>query len=430
MDNSTLGPTAGSYRYTSPSASSDTLAVQSNESGVSAIEKCVLSTLLRLYGSPAIGIHFWDGSHLLPNGVDPPVGLEFVDRATLWRFLANPAYTCGEDYTNGSIQIRGGLVPFAEAVLAARVRINHTPSMRRFLLERLGPRRINTVRSAKRKIQRHYDIGNDFYKLWLDESLQYTCAYFPDPAMDLEAAQRAKMDHIARKLNLQPGEWVLEVGCGWGGLALHMAQHYDVHVTAYNISHEQVTEARARARARGLEERVHFVEDDYRRATGQYDAFVSVGMLEHVGPAHYRTLGKVIHRVLKPQGCGLLHSIGQNRAEPLNSWIEKRIFPGAYPPTLRQMLAVLEPHSLTVVDVENLRVHYAKTLEHWLARFDRHAGHVQTLFDERFVRAWRYYLSASLASFRTDTLELFQVLFTRHGSNRVPWTRAQWYRAQ
>jgi len=200
-----------------------------------------------------------------------------------------------------------------------------------------------------------------------------------------------------------------------------------VQVTAYNISREQITEARERAQAQGLDGQVRFVEDDYRRAEGQYDAFVSVGMLEHVGLAHYRTLGDVIHRTLKPHGRGLLHSIGQNRSERLNSWVEKRIFPGAYPPNLRQMLSVLEPHSLTVLDVENLRLHYAKTLEHWLARFEQHAAQIQTMFDENFVRAWRYYLSASLASFRTDSLELFQVLFTRQGNNRVPWTRAGWY---
>lgn len=427
MDDSNSEWTSGSYRYLSPSAPSDALAMATSEGSVGSLEKFVLATLLRFYGSPAIRIIFWDGSQLVPAGVEPIAGLTFTDRETLWRFLVNPAYTCGEGYSSGRLQISGGVVPFVEAVLAARVSLNHTPSLRRFLLEFFGPRRVNTLRSAKRKIQRHYDIGNDFYRLWLDETLQYTCAYFPEPDLGLEAAQRAKMDYIAHKLDLQPGARVLEVGCGWGGLALHLARHYGAHVTAYNISHEQIIEARQRARVEGLDGQVHFVENDYRRAEGQYDAFVSVGMLEHVGPTHYRTLGNVIHRTLKPQGRGLLHSIGQNRSERLNAWIEKRIFPGAYPPNLRQMLAVLEPHSLTVLDVENLRLHYAKTLEHWLARFEQHAAQVHAMFDENFVRAWRYYLSASLASFRTDSLELFQVLFTRQGNNQVPWTRADWY---
>lgn len=428
MDDSTSEWTSGSYRFVTPSGPSDALTVRASDGSVGTVEKFVLSALLRFYGSPAIRIDFWDGSQLVPEGVEPVAGLAFKDRATLWRFLVSPAYTCGEAYSSGRIQISGGLVPFVEAVLCARVSLNQAPSLRRAVLEFLGPRRINTLRSAKRKIQRHYDIGNDFYKLWLDETLQYTCAFFPDPTVDLEAAQRAKMDLIARKLNLQPGERVLEVGCGWGGLALHMARHYGVHVTAYNISHEQVAEARRRACAEGLDAHVQFIEDDYRRAQGQYDAFVSVGMLEHVGRAHYRTLGKMIHRTLKPAGRGLLHSIGQNRSAPLNTWIEKRIFPGAYPPNLRQMMAILEPHSLTVLDVENLRLHYAKTVEHWLARFDQHATQIQTMFDEPFVRAWRYYLSASVASFRTDTLELFQVLFARQGTNYVPLTRVDWYR--
>lgn len=428
MDDLNSEWTSGSYRYLSPSVSSDALAMPTSEGGVGSLEKFVLATLLRLYGSPAIRIRFWDGSQLVPAGVEPIAGLAFNDRETLWRFLINPAYTCGEGHSSGRLHISGGVVPFVETVLAARVSLNHTSSLRRFLLELPGPRRINTLRSAKRKIQQHYDIGNDFYGLWLDETLQYTCAYFPEPDWGLEAAQRAKMDNIARKVDLQPGERVLEVGCGWGGLALHLAQHYGVHVTAYNISHEQIIEARERAQVQGLDGNVSFVEDDYRRAEGQYDAFVSVGMLEHVGPTHYRTLGNVIHRTLKPQGRGLLHGIGQNRSERLNAWVEKRIFPGAYPPNLRQMLAVLEPHSLTVLDVENLRLHYAKTLEHWLARFEQHAAQIHVMFDEQFVRAWRYYLSASLASFRTDSLELFQILITRQGNNQVPWTRADWYR--
>jgi cyclopropane-fatty-acyl-phospholipid synthase len=276
-------------------------------------------------------------------------------------------------------------------------------------------------------VHRHYDLGNDFYRLWLDERMVYTCAYFPTPDAGLEEAQVAKMDLVCRKLALRPGETVVEAGCGWGALALHMAEHHGVTVKAYNVSREQVRFARERARARGLEGRVQFVEDDYRAIRGEYDAFVSVGMLEHVGRANYPALGAVIDRTLKPFGRGLLHFIGRDQPRPLNAWIRKRIFPGAYPPTLDEALGgVLVPAGLTVTDVENLRLHYAKTLSHWRSRFERAMREVAGRFGETFARGWRLYLAGSEAAFTTGWLQLFQVVFTRPGIADVPWTREEW----
>jgi cyclopropane-fatty-acyl-phospholipid synthase len=282
----------------------------------------------------------------------------------------------------------------------------------------------NSLSSARRNIHQHYDIGNDFYRLWLDARMVYTCAYFPDPAMTLEAAQVAKLDHVCRKLRLSPQDTVVEAGCGWGALSLHMAARYGVRVKAFNISREQVKHARASARAAGLEGRVEFIEDDYRNIQGRFDAFVSVGMLEHVGRDQHGELGRVIDRCLHPNGRGLIHSIGQSQGMALNPWIEKRIFPGAYPPTLAEMAAMLEARAFSVLDVENLRLHYALTLEHWLRRYEEVQERVRVMFDERFVRAWRLYLSGSLAAFRTGELQLYQVLFNRDSSNDVPWTRA------
>jgi cyclopropane-fatty-acyl-phospholipid synthase len=234
--------------------------------------------------------------------------------------------------------------------------------------------------------------------------MQYTCAYYPSPSMTLEAAQRAKMRHVCLKLGLQEGESVVEAGSGWGGLACFMTREFGVRVRAYNTSHEQVAHSRERAEREGLSDRVEFVEDDYRNIRGKYDAFVSVGMLEHVGPDHYRELGAVVDRCLSHQGRGLIHSIGRNRPAPMNAWIERRIFPGAYPPTLGEMMAIFEPCALSVLDVENLRLHYARTLEHWLERFESHADAIGSQFDERFVRAWRLYLSGSIAAFRAASL--------------------------
>jgi cyclopropane-fatty-acyl-phospholipid synthase len=240
----------------------------------------------------------------------------------------------------------------------------------------------------------------------------------------LEDAQIAKMDHVCRKLRLQSGERVVEAGCGWGTLALHMATRYGARVRAFNISREQMEYARARARVLGASGLVEFIEDDYRNISGRYDAFVSIGMLEHVGLQNYDEFGRIIDRSLEHNGRGLLHSIGRIRPAPMNAWIEKRIFPGAYPPALCEMLALLEPHYFSVLDVENLRLHYALTLKHWLQRFEDASERVRQMYDERFTRAWRFYLAGSIAAFNTGNLQLFQVLFARSRSNDVPWTRA------
>jgi cyclopropane-fatty-acyl-phospholipid synthase len=245
--------------------------------------------------------------------------------------------------------------------------------------------------------------------------------------MSLENAQIAKMRHICRKLSLRPGERVVEAGCGWGSLALYMAKNYGVSVTAFNISREQIGYARQRARAAGLSDRVTFVEDDYRAINDRFDVFVSVGMLEHVGLAQFPVMAEVIDRALDSQhGRGLLHFIGRDFVYPLNSWIRKRIFPGAYPPTLTQVTSqVLEPRGLSVLDVENLRLHYAKTLEHWRSRFEAGLDHLRFAFDEPFVRAWRLYLAGSQAAFTTGWMQLFQVVFARSQSSAIPWIRAR-----
>jgi cyclopropane-fatty-acyl-phospholipid synthase len=256
--------------------------------------------------------------------------------------------------------------------------------------------------------------------------MSYTCAYFPTPETTLEEAQLAKYDHVCRKLRLRPGERVVEAGCGWGTFALYMARHYGVSVTAYNISRAQIEWARERARREGLHDRVEFKAEDYRKIRGRYDAFVSVGMLEHVGRAHYQELGKVIAGCLTSRGRGLLHSIGRSRPRAMNPWIERRIFPGAYIPSLREMLLVLEPWGLCMLDVEDLRPHYARTLENWLERFEKHAGAIALRFDASFVRAWRLYLASSIAAFRCGSVQLFQVLFARP-DYPAAWTREHLY---
>jgi cyclopropane-fatty-acyl-phospholipid synthase len=357
----------------------------------------------------------WDGFTLNPDQGQPIATIVFKNRRALFSWVWDPELYFGEAYMFGAVDVSGDLLGMLEAVYRAL-----QTKARPWWLPELS----NSIGAARENVHHHYDLGNDFYRLWLDRELQYTCAYFPTPDETLEAAQVAKMDLVCRKLRLQPGERVVEAGCGWGSLALHMARRYGVHVRAFNISKEQVAYARARAVDERLADRVEFVEDDYREIRGCYDVFVSIGMLEHVGLADFPTLGRVIDRSLGPDGRGLLHFIGRNRPGPLNAWIRKRIFPGAYPPTLREVFEhVFEPVGLSVLDVENLRLHYARTLEHWRCRLNAASNQVVDMFGEPFLRAWRLYLTGSQAAFTTGCMQLFQVGFARGSSNAVPWTR-------
>jgi len=393
-----------------PTFSSDTVCVSSR-----AVDRWALARIRDSVATAPIRFVLWDGFALEPDSA--PIGsITFKNRQALFSWVRNPDLNFGEAYMFGAVEIQGNLVSVLEAVYRALP--ERDDRWRRMC------QGANDRRASRENVHRHYDLGNDFYRLWLDRELVYTCAYFPTKDASLEDAQIAKMDLVCRKLALRPGDRVVEAGCGWGALALHMAVRYGVRVRAFNISTEQIAYARERAGRAGVGGQVEFVEDDYRNLRGSYDAFVSVGMLEHVGLAEYASLGEVIDRSLAPHGRGLLHFIGRNRPGLLNPWIRKGIFPGAYPPTLSEVsLRIFEPHALSVLDVENLRLHYAKTLEHWSERFERAVDRVAGMFDETFVRAWRLYLAGSQAAFSTGSMQLFQVLFARTGSNQIAWTR-------
>ncbi|MBU1425867.1 MAG: cyclopropane-fatty-acyl-phospholipid synthase family protein [Gammaproteobacteria bacterium] len=394
-----------------------------------AAEKLLLEKILQAVGNPPVQILLWNGLEI-PTQKESTVAQVLIrDLAALLKLFFNHRLYFGELYSARRVEIQGDLLDFLEAVFRCRPLRRANRSSDKLLLPFDEIRR-NTLAGARRNIRHHYDIGNDFYKLWLDERMVYTCAYFQHPDASLEEAQLAKMDHICRKLNLRPGETVVEAGCGWGALALHMAKHYGVTVRAYNISREQISLARERARAEGLDGKVEFIEDDYRHMRGKFDAFVSVGMLEHVGLDHYRELGEVINRVLKDDGRGLIHSIGFNFPRPMDDWAERHIFPGASPPSLAQMMQILEPYDFSVLDVENLRLHYARTLEHWLQRYEDNVDRVSRMFDENFVLAWRLYLAASITTFKIGKMQLFQLTFSRASNNRIPWTRQYLYGAE
>jgi len=359
-----------------------------------------------------IRLELWNG--WASPSVESPIGVLVVrDRRALIGLIVDPDLYFGECYMSQRVEILGDLEGVMRGL--SGLRRPSQPSWRQKFALWATPS--NGFVSARRNVHHHYDLGNDFYATWLDPELVYTCAYYPRRDASLEEAQATKLDLVCRKLRLRPGERVVEAGCGWGALSLHMARHYGVGVTAFNISHEQIQYARGRASREGLDGRVTFVEDDYRNITGQFDAFVSVGMLEHVGRRNYMALGRVLRRSLRPDtGRGLLHFIGRDHPRLLNAWIRRRIFPGAYPPTIAEVMAsVLEPADLSVIDVENLRLHYARTLEHWRGRFEAAHDAVRQRFGEAFYRAWRLYLAGSEAAFATGWMQLFQVVFAPAG---------------
>jgi cyclopropane-fatty-acyl-phospholipid synthase len=399
-------------------------------SPVRAWHRWVARRFLSLAGNPPLAVSFWDGSELPSAAAAPVATLKVHDAHTMWRVIRNPFIQFGEAYADGRLDVMGDLAETLVAINRA-LRLSKSANLAYDVVTRLlRLPRFNSLSASRQNVHHHYDIGNDFYRLWLDERLAYTCAYFPHEDASLEEAQLAKFDHVCRKLRLAPGEHVVEAGSGWGSFALHMARHYGVTVQAYNVSGEQVAYARERARAEGFVDRVTFVEDDWRNIAGKYDVFVSIGMLEHVGKANYGRLGQVIDRVLAADGRGLIHSIGRNSPAPVDPWIERRIFPGSYAPSLGEMMKVFQPREFSVLDVENLRLHYARTLRHWLTRFERAKEQITAMFDERFVRMWRLYLAGSIAGFETGALQLFQVLFARRDLNEIAMTRGHLYPAE
>jgi len=387
-------------------------------------ERYLLRRVLDAMGSPRFAVALWDGFKVSPKDAAPVATVNVHNRSALNQLLRQGDMGFGDAFSNGGISVEGDLV----AMLVAAFTVPEPTGIAAVVksLQQRKPR-ANTKDGSRENIHHHYDIGNDFYRLWLDKEMQYTCAYFPEDDLTIEAAQQAKMDHVCRKLQLRPGDRVAEAGCGWGGLARHMALNYGAKVSSWNVSAEQVQYATDRAKAEGYDDRVTYVLDDYRNITGECDAFVSVGMLEHVGLDNYTELGSVVDRCLTQNGRALVHTIGRNRPRLMNAWIEKRIFPGAYPPTLKEMMEIFEPNRFSVLDVENLRLHYAKTLAHWLARYDASDEQVQAEFGEDFARAWRLYLAGSQAAFLAGGLQLFQVVFTRERNNELAATRRHLY---
>jgi cyclopropane-fatty-acyl-phospholipid synthase len=391
--------------------------------------QALLNQLGRGFTQGRIEFAATDGRTWILGQGAPAARVQVRDASVLRRILVNPLLRFGETYMDGAWEPEhGDLHPVLEVAVRFAAHLERSGSLA--LLRRLRGylEELNSPLSAQRNAAHHYNVDYAVYRRFLDADLHYSCAYFADDGMSLEQAQQAKCALIARKLDLRPGARVLDIGCGWGSLAMYLAEHHDARVTGITLSSAQLEIAQQRAAERGLDARVSFRLEDYRHTRGRYDAVVSVGMFEHVGRPQYRRYFDRVAELLDDDGTALIHTIG--RLSPPargNPWISKYIFPGGYIPAASEMLAAAEASGLLLNDLEIWRRHYARTLAEWHRRFEAARDALPPSLDERFQRMWRFYLQASEANFAVGNLVVFHAQFA-HRLGRLPLTRDYLYR--
>jgi cyclopropane-fatty-acyl-phospholipid synthase len=354
------------------------------------------------------------------NSDKPPVfQIIFKKNKAISDLLVKGSLGFGENYMRETIDIVGNMQYMTELgfMLTDNIIRPSLPEKLKIILTFLTNR--NTLKGSSKNIEAHYDLGNEFFSLWLDKKMQYTCAIYPGIGSGLDEAQENKLDIICRKLNLQSADTLVEAGCGWGGLALHAAQNYGCKVLSFNISKEQIKYARQKAQEAGIRQsQIQYILDDYRNIplhVDQCDKFVSIGMFEHIGKENYSRFYGVINQVLKPGGLALVHSVSRIRPDKVNAWMDKYVFPGIYVPSLSEMILPVEnikSSRLHIVDVENLRYHYALTLDDWAKKFEENIEIIKKDYPESFVRMFRFYLHGAAAGFRYVGNTLVQILLT------------------
>jgi cyclopropane-fatty-acyl-phospholipid synthase len=365
--------------------------------------------------------------HVFEGSPGPSACIRLRDPALNWKLLLRPRLFIPEAYVDGALTIEEGtLYDFVDLLVSNDAAQWDSPLMR---LNQAAGRLVrwvhqyNPVPRARHNVAHHYDLSDQLYELFLDCDRQYSCAYFRSPEDDLDTAQENKRRHIAAKLLLRPGQKVLDIGSGWGGMALYLAAECGVDVTGLTLSEEQHKVAQRRAATAGLADRVRFHLRDYREEEGQYDRIVSVGMFEHVGVLQYPTFFRKITELLTPDGVALLHAIGRmDGPGTTNPWLRKYIFPGGYSPALSEVVPVAEKARLWITDIEILRLHYAETLRNWRARFEQNRERIRQLYDERFCRMWELYLIGAELAFRRDGCLVFQMQLAK-SIDAVPLTR-------
>ncbi len=373
-------------------------------------------------------VQFWDGVKKSYGAGEPQFILTLATKRSAEHILESGSLGFGEEYMAGDIQVEGDFVQLLRFG-ADSTFLNLPIGLKaKLAIKHLRQASLNTLSRSTKHVAHHYDRGNDFYKLWLDESMAYSCAYFRYENDTLEQAQQQKYEHICRKLQLKAGETLIDIGCGWGGMLIYAAKHYGVRGVGCTLSKEQVEYAVDLVKRQGLAKDISIVFEDYRKIEGKFDKFVSIGMFEHVGKQFIPTFMEKVKSILNPGGIGLLHTIGQELPVPGDPWTLKYIFPGGYIPPLDEIVRTMCEAKLIPTDVENLRPHYARTVEEWIARFEVHVKKIETMYDASFVRMWRMFLNGCVANFRYGDMRLYHVLFTNGLNNTMPLTREHLYR--
>jgi len=392
----------------------------------------VLQKLSRQCSETPFAAEFWDGTVKHYGSGKEAFKIVIRSESSIKKILGGGSLAFGEEFSAGNIEVVGDL-PAMLGMYGQWRAVSGSLSLATLvaiLWNRAFSR--HTVSGAGKNARRHYDIGDSFYSLWLDSTMTYSCAYFKNDTDDLEAAQNNKYEHICRKLRLQTGESLVDIGCGWGQMIFYAAKKYGAVCTGYTLSQNQYDYITDKIKKDGLEGRVSVYLQDYRKAQGSFDKFVSIGMFEHVGKRYQEKFFAIAKKILKPQGTGLLHTIGSKDGAATDPWIERYIFPGGYIPALAQVVQNMSKEGLVFYDIEDLRLHYAKTLDLWIANFENNLGQIKKVMAaqlrdekqaEQFIRRWRLYLNGSAVSFKDAGNRLYQILFTNGVNNNLPLTR-------
>lgn len=390
------------------------------------INKNIVKSIAEHLSDRPFDLEYWDGEIIKYGEGEPEFKLIIKNFPSKKELLSDPSVALGEAYMKGDIDIEGDLQKFFESIIR-----NKDSFMNKNTVFRLASKiKAPSLIKSKKDIAHHYDIGNDFYSLWLDKTMSYSCGYFKNPTDTLYDAQMNKIHHILKKLNLKEGQHLLDIGCGWGYLIIEAAKLYKVKALGITLSEEQFKKAKERIKQEGLEDLVDVQLMDYRnleKSNLEFDRIVSVSMAEHVGHANLPLFFKNVDSVLKESGLFLLHNITNLVETEGNKWITTYIFPGGYLPTLREELNIAADINFRTLDVESLRLHYMKTLEEWCKNFMNHLDEERDMFDDEFLRMWHLYLATCAAAFHYWDIDIHQILFSKGINNTLPMTRKYLY---
>ncbi len=397
-----------------------------NQSPKNGIDKLFYKTLFRELFSDACCVRYWDGEEEIYGSGDKKFKIILNEPIPKADIISDPSLALGEAYMRRVLEIEGNLQYALESIyrnMNSFLRQGH-------LYNKAWKKLSNNLKKSKENIVHHYDIGNEFYKLWLDETMTYSCGYFQTEQDTLFQAQKNKVAHILKKMNLIEGQTLLDIGCGWGELIVTAAKQYGVKATGITLSEEQYEKTKQRIQDDGLKELVSVERIDYRELKHcNFDRIVSVGMLEHVGKDHLHEYFGHVDKMLNDGGISLLHTItGIHESEGgTNSWIDKYIFPGGYVPSIQELVGYISSERFHLVDLESLRRHYGRTLEHWARNFENSLDEIKKTKDDTFIRMWRMYLNSCAASFNSGNIDVHQFVFTKQINDEIPWSRAYLY---